>query len=90
VVVFCSDRFNFMIPRSDGVWRWKRKDDDREFDLPVFNVVNECFSVYFLGSYYDVDREMTGGEWIAKVSHNPYSVITKQIRGWIHPDDWKA
>jgi hypothetical protein len=75
---------------SEGVWRWRRRSDGREFDLPVYNVVGSCFSVYFLGSYYDVDREMKGGKWIAKVNHNPGGPITKQIRGWIHPEDFKA
>jgi len=83
-----------MIPNSEGVWRWKRKDDGREFDLPVYNVgapLGELyFRVYFLGSYYDVDREMTGGEWIAKVSHNPDGSITKQVHGWVHPKDFVA
>jgi hypothetical protein len=80
-----------MIPRSEGVWQWKRKDDGREFDLPVHNVGayegEFLLRIYFLGSYYDVE-DFAGGTWVAKVSHNPHSMITRQIRGWIHPDDW--
>ena len=78
-----------MIPKSIGVWRWKRKDDGREFDLPVYNVIpGEVFlRVYFLGAYYDVEDFDKSGEWIAKVNHNPDGAITNQIGGWVHPDD---
>jgi hypothetical protein len=80
-----------MIPRHEGVWRWKRNDDEREFDLPVYNVsapLGEMYlRIFFLGAYYDI-KEMTGGEWIAKVSHNPDGHITTQHRGWIHPLDF--
>lgn len=76
-----------MIPKSEGIWRWKRKDDGREFDLPVYNVVNDCLRVYFLGGYYDVEDFQKGGEWIAKVNHNPDGSITKQLPGWVHPKD---
>ena len=80
-----------MIPKSEGVWRWKRTDDGREFDLPVYNVgAPTCelyLRVYFLGGYYDIEDFQKGGEWIAKVSHNPDSAITKQLPGWIHPAD---
>jgi hypothetical protein len=84
-----------MIPKSIGVWRWKRKDDGREFDLPVYDVyistgLDQYLRVYFLGAYYDIEDFEKGGEWIAKVSHDPNSRITKQIRGWVHPDDWSG
>ena len=83
-----------MIPRSEGVWHWRRKDDGREFDLPIHNVGAPdgefLLRIYFLGAYYDIEDFGPGGEWLAKVSHNPNSYITKQIPGWIHPDDWKA
>lgn len=85
-----------MIPKSEGVWQWYRYDDGREFDLPVHNVggleddAEFLLRVYFLGAYYDVEDFNRGGEWVAKVSHDPNSMITKQIRGWIHPDDWKT
>jgi hypothetical protein len=92
VVVFCFNRyFDFMEPKSEGVWRWKRKDDSREFDLPVYNVglpvAEFLLRIYFLGSYYDVEDFRRGGEWIAKVSHDPSGYITEQIAGWVHPDD---
>ena len=78
-----------MIPRSIGVWRWKRTDDGRAFDLPVYNVIpgEQFLRVYFLGSYYDVEDFQKGGEWIAKVSHNPDGPITRQLPGWVHPED---
>lgn len=82
-----------MLPTSEGVWRWKRKDDGREFDLPVYNCGEEhgC-SLYprikWLGAFMDID-DFIHGTWVAHVSHNPDSHITKQIRGWIHPDDWR-
>jgi hypothetical protein len=81
-----------MIPEHEGVWRWKRKDDGREFDLPVYNVIPEdnYLRVYFLGAYYDVANFNKSGEWIAKVSHNPNGHITRQLRGWVHPDDHPA
>lgn len=79
-----------MIPTSEGIWRWKRKDDGREFDLPIYNVGDGelYFRIYFLGAYYDIDNFLSGS-WIAKVSHNPNGSITRQIRGWVHPDDFK-
>ena len=76
-----------MIPNSEGVWRWIRKDDGREFDLPVYEVVRGCMRVYYLGSYYDVEDFEKGGKWIAKVNHNPDGPITKQLPYWVHPDD---
>lgn len=79
-----------MIPQSEGVWRWKRKDDGREFDLPIFDVgagAQLSLRVYFLGGYYDID-EMTGGEFTVLVDRNPNGRITKQIRGWVHPLDF--
>ncbi|MGH7250178.1 MAG: hypothetical protein ACREGC_04325, partial [Minisyncoccia bacterium] len=76
-------------PTSEGIWKWKRKDDSREFDLPVYNVGDAelYFRIYFLGAYYDID-DFFNGEWIAKVSHNPDGSITRQIKGWVHPDDF--
>jgi len=77
---------------SEGVWRWKRATDGREFDLPVFNVaapLNEVwFRVFFLGGYYDVEGEMEGGEFIEKVSDNPHEPITEQHPYWVHPLDF--
>lgn len=80
-----------MTPTSEGVWRWKRKDDSREFDLPVYDVLHggKLLRVYYLGAYYDVEDFNKGGEWIAKVNHDPNGPITKQIRGWIHPEDFE-
>lgn len=78
-----------MTPTSEGVWRWRRKDDKREFDLPVYNIGEWGLKISFLGVFYDI-KDFARGEWIAKTSHNPDSNITKQIRGWIHPDDFKA
>jgi hypothetical protein len=78
------------MPTSEGIWWWIRKDDKREFDLPVYNVgdpLNDLYlRVYFLGSYYDID-DFINGTWLAKVNHNPDGAITKQLRGWVHPDD---
>lgn len=79
-----------MLPTSEGVWRWKRKDDGREFDLPVYNVGEPLGEFYlkilFLKVYYDID-DFLGGNWVAKVNHNPNGYITKQIPGWVHPED---
>lgn len=81
-----------MIPTSEGVWRWRRKDDGREWELPIYNVgapLQELWlRVYFLGSYYDIEELTTGGEFIAKVDHDPDGYITPQHRGWIHPLDF--
>ncbi len=80
-----------MIPNSEGVWCWKRRDDGREFDLPVYNVgapLGELWlRVYYLGAYYNVEDFIKGGSWIAKVNHNPDGPITKQHAGWVHPLD---
>lgn len=80
-----------MLPTSEGVWRWKRKDDGREFDLPVYNVGADCgefhLKIRYLGSNYDID-DFLAGEWLAKTSHNPDGYITRQIKGWVHPDDF--
>lgn len=85
---------SIVLPTSEGIWRWRRKDDGREFDLPVYNVAREIkelyFRVYFLGGYYDIEDFTTSGQWIAKVSHNPDGFITKQISGWIHPEDFQS
>ena len=83
-----------MIPTSEGVWRWKRKDDEREFDLPVYNRgadfgISFHLRILWLGQQMDID-DFSYGTWVAKVSHNPESMVTKQIPGWIHPDDWGA
>ncbi len=83
-----------MLPTSEGVWRWKRKDDGREFDLPVHNVgqdfgISLYLRILWIDAHMDID-DFINGEWLAKVSHDPNSRITKQIRGWIHPDDWNA
>lgn len=80
-----------MIPTSEGIWRWKRTDDGREFDLPVYNLgesrgVSLYLCIKWMGKYMEID-DFNAGEWIAKVSHNTGSHITKQIRGWIHPGD---
>jgi hypothetical protein len=79
-----------VLPTSEGVWRWKRNDDGREFDLPVYNVgrpMGEWYlKVLFLKVYHDLDVFLDG-RWIAKVSHDPDSYVTKQIAGWVHPDD---
>jgi len=80
-----------VIPTSQGVWRWKRMDDGREFDLPIYNLgeahgVSLYLRILWLGSHMDID-DFYGGEWVAHVSHNPNGHITRQIRGWIHPDD---
>lgn len=81
-----------MLPTSEGVWRWKRKDDGREFDLPVYHTRFDNEDAYlrirFLNVHYDID-DFLHGTWLAKTSHNPDSHITKQIAGWIHPDDYK-
>lgn len=81
-----------MSPTSEGVWRWKRKDDGREFDLPVYNKgedegVSVALRILWLKTFMDLE-EFAHGEWVAKVSHNPDGHITQQIRGWIHPEDW--
>lgn len=77
---------------GQGVWRWKRAVDGREFDLPVFNVgaqLNDVWlRVFYLGGYYDVEGEMEGGEFIAKVSDNPNDPITEQHPHWVHPLDF--
>jgi hypothetical protein len=81
-----------VIPTSEGVWRWKRKDDGREFDLPVYDLgpahgVSLYPQILWMGTHMDIDAFLHG-TWVAKVSHNPDSRITKQIRGWIHPEDY--
>ena len=81
-----------MNPTSEGVWRWKRKDDGREFDLPLYNVgeahgVSLLLRILWMGSHMDLE-DYSHGEWLSKVSHNPNSRITQQIRGWVHPDDF--
>lgn len=87
---------------GEGIWRWKRTSDGREFDLPVVNVAaslggsepatedigNVWLRVFYLGGYYDVDGEMDGGEFIAKVSDNPHGDITEQHPYWVHPLDF--
>ena len=79
-----------MLPTSEGIWRWKRKDDGREFDLPVYNVGDGdlYFRIKFLNRWHDID-DLLKGAWVAKVNHNPDGYITKQIRGWVHPEDHK-
>jgi len=81
-----------MTPTSEGVWLWRRKDDGREFFLPIYNVgapLNEHWlRVSFRGSYYEVKELMAGGDFLAKTSHNPDSSITRQHKGWVHPLDY--
>jgi hypothetical protein len=81
-----------MLPNTKGVWRWRRTEDGREWDLPVFNVLEGCdenpyLRVYFLGSYYDADEMIKNGEWLCKVHNDPNGPITEQINPWVHPLD---
>jgi hypothetical protein len=81
-----------MLPNSEGVWRWKRNDDGREFDLPVYNRgtefgVSQHLNILWLKTWMDL-KDFIHGKWIAHVSHNPENRVTQQIQGWIHPEDW--
>lgn len=88
------ERIMAMTPTSEGVWLWRRKDDQREFHLPIYNVgapLGELtLRVYFLGNYYDVEELTSGGSFIAKSSHNPNGAITPQRKGWVHPNDFNG